>query len=172
MKKDYQNNLHELSVRAHYVTGQSCMFPWLVLINRWDIKVVRKKAMSAKICTGKQWKTSSVQSHSQDYATNSCITVWAREKHQGGWEGGSKDRRYVLGSDNIKCTACQGLVYRMWQSKTSPPSNNTEPLQTLIMPQHHRGICIRPMLPKTVRSQGCELLAGTGAAFFMQCNNA
>lgn len=34
MGQDYQNNLCELSVWAHYVTGESCMFLRLVLINR------------------------------------------------------------------------------------------------------------------------------------------
>lgn len=31
MKMDFQNNLHELSVWAYYVTWQSCMYLWLVL---------------------------------------------------------------------------------------------------------------------------------------------
>lgn len=54
-----------------------------------DIKVVSKKAMSAKICTAKQWKTERkatypVQSHSQDYATNCCIMgEWERNTKEG-----------------------------------------------------------------------------------------
>lgn len=35
-KKDYQNILHGLSVWAHYMTGQTSMFLWHVLINRWE----------------------------------------------------------------------------------------------------------------------------------------
>ena len=58
-----------------------------------DITVVSKKAMSAKICTGKQWKTerratSPVQSHSQDHATNSCIMAeYERNTREGEREG-------------------------------------------------------------------------------------
>lgn len=53
------------------------------------------------------------------------------------------------------------------------PSNNTELLPTLIIPQQrHGGICVRLVLWEAVRSQGCELLAMTGAAFFMQCKSA
>lgn len=52
------------------------------------------------------------------------------------------------------------------------PSSNTELLPTLIIPQRHRGICVRLVLSEAVRSQGCGLLAMTGAAFFMQCKSA
>lgn len=43
-----------------------------------NIKVVSKRTTSAKICTGKHWKTeqsatSPVESQSQDYVTNNCI---------------------------------------------------------------------------------------------------
>lgn len=127
---ELQNN----SAWANYMTRQSCTFFWLAVINRWGTSVL---LVPAKTCVGKQWKLE--QRTISPVATNSCIKA-ERQPH---WE---RKGNVIANYFWYRQFNGGGLWMRQRDIKWMllQPSNNTELLPTLIIPQRHRGICVRP----------------------------
>lgn len=115
------------------MTWQSSTFFWLALINRWGTSEL---LVPAKTCLGKQWKLE--QRTISPAATNSCWKTATPRRAKGremwsqiifGTRQFTKDGLWMRQID---------IKWMLWH-----PSNNTELLPTLIIPQCHRGICVR-----------------------------
>lgn len=88
MKKDYQNDLHELSVWTHYMTGKSCMYLWLVLINRWEtLRLWVRRPCPTKSAQENCGATSPVESHRTGQCYQQLHYSQTRNTEEGEKEG-------------------------------------------------------------------------------------